>query len=73
MCIRCPDDISNRSRILSRSRKQYQNIETAPRSSAEVPSQTKCEWIRFSSMWITRSYLARGGISSSSSRSTQPQ
>ena len=37
---------------VSRSRKQYQNIEIAPRSSAEVPSQTRCEWIRFSSMWM---------------------
>jgi hypothetical protein len=33
------EDISNRSRITSRSRKQYQNIDMAPRSSALVPSQ----------------------------------
>src|ERR671931_624081 len=32
--MRWPEDISNRSRIVSRSRKQYQNIEIAPRSSA---------------------------------------
>ena len=35
--MRWPVDISNRSRIVSRSRKQYQNIEIAPRSSALVP------------------------------------
>ena len=47
--MRAPETISKRSRICSRSRKQYQNIEIAPSSSAEVPSQTRCEWIRFSS------------------------
>ena len=57
----------------SRSRKQYQSIEIAPRSSAVVPSQTRCEWIRFSSSMIVRRYLARGGISSPISRSTAPQ
>jgi hypothetical protein len=61
------------SMIRSRSRKQYQNMETAPRSRAEVPSQTRCEWIRLSSMWITRRYFARSGISRPTSRSTQPQ
>ena len=57
----------------SRSRKQYQSIEIAPRSSAVVPSQTRCEWIRLSSRKIVRRYLARGGISSPTSRSTAPQ
>ena len=57
MCIRCPADISKRSRILSRSRKQYQSIEIAPRSSAVVPSQTRWDMIRSSSMWRTRRYL----------------
>ena len=47
--MRVPVTISNRSRIWSRSRKQYQNIEIAPSSSAAVASQTRCEWIRFSS------------------------
>ena len=58
---------------MSRSRNVYQSIETAPRSSAEVPSQIRCEWIRLSSRKIVRRYFARGGISSSSSRSTAPQ
>ena len=57
----------------SRSRKQYQSIEIAPRSSAVVPSQTRWEWIRLSSRKIVRRYLARGGISSPTSRSTAPQ
>ncbi len=59
--MRWPDDISIRSRILSRSRKQYQNIEIAPRSSAVVPRPTRCELIRFSSMCRTRRYWARRG------------
>ena len=58
--MRWPDEASNRSSTLSRSRKQYQKIEIAPRSSADVPSHTRCEWIRFSSQWITRRYCARG-------------
>ena len=58
---------------MSRSRKQYQKIEIAPRSSAVVPSHTRCEWIRFSSQWITRRYCARSGTGSSSSRSTDMQ
>ena len=73
MCIRWPEDISNRSRIVSRSRKQYQNIEIAPRSSALVPSHTRWDMIRLSSRWITRRYCARGGTSRSSSVSTAPQ
>ena len=27
----------------------------------DVPSHTRCEWIRFSSQWITRRYCARAG------------
>ena len=73
MCIRWPEDISNRSRHASRSRNAYQNIEIAPRSSALVPSHTRCDAIRFSSRWITRRYWARGGTSTSSSVSTAPQ
>ena len=59
--------------IVSRSRSAYQSIEIAPRSSAVVPSQNRCEWIRLSSRWIVRRYFARGGISSSSIVSTAPQ
>ena len=58
VCMRWPVDISNRSRIRSRSRKQYQNIEIAPRSSALVPSHTRWDMIRLSSRWITRRYWA---------------
>ena len=47
--MRTPPTISARSRIVSRSRKQYQNIEIAPSSSAAVASHTRCDWIRFSS------------------------
>ena len=71
--MRWPEDISNRSRIASRSRKQYQNIEIAPRSSADVPSQTMWLMIRLSSRWMTRRYCARLGTSTSSSVSTAPQ
>ena len=67
MCIRVPQTISNRSRICSRSRKQYQNIEIAPSSSAEVPSQIRCEWIRFSSQRSIRIHEAFRGISRPSS------
>ena len=67
MCIRAPVTISDRSRICSRSRKQYQNIEIAPSSSAEVPSQTRCEWIRFSSQRQVRIQEAFAGVSSPSS------
>ena len=67
VCMRAPVTISDRSRICSRSRKQYQNIEIAPSSSAEVPSQIRCEWIRFSSQRSVRMYAAFGGISSPSS------
>src|SRR3990170_4293800 len=52
--MRWPEDISNRSRIVSRSRKQYQNIEIAPRSSALVPSHTRWDMMRVSSMCSTR-------------------
>ncbi len=71
--MRWPVDISKMSRMCSRSRKQYQNIEIAPRSSALVPSHTRWLMIRLSSMWITRRYCARWGISSPISVSTAPQ
>ena len=54
----------------SRSRKQYQNIEIAPSSSAAVPSQTRCEWILFSSASSMRIQVAREGTSRSSIFST---
>ncbi len=73
MCIRCPAAISNRSTIASRWRNVYQSIDTAPRSSADVPSQIRCEWMRLSSRKSVRRYFARGGISIPSSRSTAPQ
>ena len=56
MCIRVPPAISKRSRIWSRSSKQYQNSEIAPSSSADVPSQTRCEWMRFSSASAIRAH-----------------
>ena len=52
---------------MSRSRNAYQNIEIAPISSAEVPSQTRCEWMRFSSQSSVRIHVAFGGGSSPSS------
>ena len=52
---------------MSRSRKQYQNIEIAPSSSAAVASQTRCDWIRFSSQSSIRIQTAFGGVSSPSS------
>ena len=70
--MRWPLDCSKRSRISSRSRKQYQNIDIAPRSSALVPSHTRWLMIRLSSMWMTRRYCARGGTSTSSSVSVAP-
>ena len=73
MCIRWPEDISNRSRIVSRSRNAYQNIEIAPRSSMLVPSHTRCDISRLSSRWMIRRYWARGGTSMPSSDSTAPQ
>ena len=71
--MRWPEEYSNRSRIFSFSRKQYQNIETAPRSSALVPSHTRWDMIRLSSRWITRRYWARLGTSTPTSSSTAPQ
>ena len=65
--MRYPVTSSNRSRIWSRSRKQYQNIEIAPSSSPEVPSQTRCEWMRLSSFRSVRIHTAFGGTSRSSS------
>ena len=61
--MRDPVTISNRSRIWSRSRKAYQNIEIAPSSSAPVPRNTRCEWIRFSSASSVRIQVAFGGTS----------
>ena len=48
---------------MSRSRNAYQNIEIAPSSSADVPSQTRCEWIRFSSERHIRIQTAFSGVS----------
>ena len=56
--MRCPVTSSNRSRIISRSRKQYQNIEIAPSSSADVPRKTRCEWMRLSSQRSIRIHVA---------------
>ena len=53
--------------MASRSRKQYQNIEIAPSSSAAVPSQTRCEWMRLSSQRSMRIHWAFGGGSIPSS------
>ena len=71
--MRWPLDISNRSRIRSRSRQPHQSIVIAPMSSAAVAIQNRWEAIRLSSRWITRRYWARGGTSSSSSFSTAMQ
>ena len=65
--MRAPPTISERSRIRSRSRNAYQNIEIAPSSSAEVPSQTRCEWMRFSSHSAMRIQVALRGTSRPSS------
>src|SRR5919197_1286830 len=67
VCMRTPVRSSNRSSTASRSRKQYQNIEIAPSSSAAVASQTRWEWTRFSSQRSVRIQDAFGGISSPSS------
>ena len=55
---------------MSRSRNAYQNIEIAPSSSADVPSQTRCEWMRFSSHMSVRIQTALRGIGRPSSFST---
>jgi hypothetical protein len=65
--MRAPPTISKRSRITSRSRNAYQNIEIAPSSSAEVPSQTRWEWMRFSSQSAMRIHVALRGTSRPSS------
>ena len=70
MCIRVPPTISERSSVASRSSNVYQNIEIAPSSSAEVPSQTRCEWMRFSSHRSMRIQVAFSGTSRASSFST---
>ena len=51
---------------MSRSRNAYQNIEIAP-ISRRRPSQTRCEWMRFSSARHIRIQVAFSGVSSSSS------
>ena len=68
--IRCPLTISNNFRISSRSRKQYKKTVMAPRSSACVPSHTRCELMRVNSFSRTRNHCALGGISSPSNFST---
>ena len=67
MCIRVPATISNRSSVASRSSNVYQKIEIAPSSSADVPSQTRCEWMRVISEMHIRIHVAFAGTSSSSS------
>ena len=52
---------------LSRSRKQYQNIEIAPSSSPDVPSHTRCECKRLSSASSIRIHVALRGTSMPSS------
>jgi hypothetical protein len=54
--------ISKISRMYSRSRKPYSIIEIAPSSSPVVPSHTRCEAIRFSSIISTRMTVARSVI-----------
>ena len=56
-----------------RSRKQYKKTDIAARSRACVPSQTRCEEMRSSSVNRTRSTWARGGTSSSASFSIARQ
>ena len=68
--MRWPVTISKRSRIISRSRNAYQNIETAPSSSAAVPRKMRCEWMRLSSQSSVRIQTAFSGVSTSSSFST---
>ena len=65
--MRTPVTISNRSSTMSRSRNAYQNIEIAPISSAEVPSHTRWEWMRFSSERHIRIQVAFSGVSRPSS------
>ena len=70
-----PEDISNRSRISSRSRRRYRKIDTAPRSSALGPSQIRCEAMRLSSRWSHAQVLAapRGASITEQRFSTAPQ
>ena len=70
VCMRVPATISKRSSTRSRSRNVYQKGEIAPSSSAEVPSQTRCEWTRLSSTSSMRIQVAFGGTSMPSSFST---
>ena len=59
--MRTPVTSSKRSSTASRSRKQYQRSEIAPSSSAPVPSQMRCEWMRESSERSVRIQVAFGG------------
>ena len=65
--MRAPATSSKRSSTRSRSRNAYQKGEIAPSSSADVPSQTRCEWMRFSSASSVRIQIAFGGTSMPSS------
>ena len=60
--IRRPEVSSKMSRMYSRSRKPYSIIEIAPSSMPVVPSQTRCDEIRLSSMKSTRIVFARSVI-----------
>ena len=62
MFIRRPVTISKISRMYSRSRNPYSIIEIAPSSRPVVPSQTRCEEIRLSSIISTRITVARSVI-----------
>ena len=64
MFIRSPVTISKISRMYSRSRKPYSIIEIAPSSRPVVPSHTRCDAIRFSSIMSTRIVVARSVMSS---------
>src|SRR3972149_2791738 len=59
--LRWPLTASYRSRIASRSRKQYRKTDMAPMSRAWVPSQTRWLLIRVSSVSRTRITWARSG------------
>ena len=63
VCIRVPPTSSKRSSTVSRALKQYQSRPIAPISSAPVPSQIRCEWIRLSSSSSVRIHTALGGTS----------
>ena len=68
--MRVPPTSSEISTVFSRSRNAYQSIEMAPISSAEVPSQIRCECSRLISARHIRIHVALRGTSMPSSRST---